>query len=153
MTLYPAGLFSSFCLCLDGTTRFSHRYVHRGCHQRPAGLLLWHQLSLFSPSTLSHFWNLNPLWKKKESSNTTNLSEIEDSPERWPDFKLKLTTRAKTRPSCIQWKHSLFLFDSQKWFYPPLQRCLKREFVEEVPPHPRDSSIANFTKNMYIQRF
>ena len=40
MTLYPAGLFSSFYLCLDGTTRFPHRYVKRGCHQRPAGLLL-----------------------------------------------------------------------------------------------------------------
>ena len=42
------------------------------------------------------------------------------------------------------------IFDSQEWFYPPLQRCLKREFVEEVPPHPRDSSIANFTtKHVY----
>ena len=40
MTLYPTGLFSSFYLCLDGTTRFPHRYVKRGCHQRPAGLLL-----------------------------------------------------------------------------------------------------------------
>ena len=96
MTLYPAGLFSSFYLCLDGTTRFSHRYVHRGCHQRPAGLLLWHQLSLFSPSTLSHFWNLKSLSKKKESSSPTNLPKIEDNTERCQDFKLKLTTRAKT---------------------------------------------------------
>ena len=40
MTLYPAGLFYSFYLCLDGTTRFPPRYVKRGCHQRPAGLLL-----------------------------------------------------------------------------------------------------------------
>ena len=53
MTLYPAGLFSSFYICLDGTTRFSHRYVHRGCHQRPAGLLLTSAFPFLSQHTFT----------------------------------------------------------------------------------------------------
>ena len=35
--------FLSFIFALMAQQDFSHRYVRRGCHQRPAGLLLGHQ--------------------------------------------------------------------------------------------------------------